>query len=145
MLYKVDVSRVFRYVKLDSSEYYLLGICHINWFIDTFLPFEYHHGSALFQCFSDAVHHMMHQCHFHIINYIDDIRIDVPSCIDASFDALHSLLDILGLTVSERKLVHPSTCVNCNRHQNFYSAHTCREVTTDPGSVHCLASQRWLY
>ena len=56
----------------------------------------------------------MHKHHFDIINYIDDIiRIYIPSRIDASFDALHSLLDTLGLTVTENKLVQSSTCINC--------------------------------
>ena len=36
MLYKVDVSRAFRHVKLDPSEYDLLGLCHVNWYVDTF-------------------------------------------------------------------------------------------------------------
>ena len=102
MLYKVDVSQAFRHVKFDPSEYDLLGLCHVSWYVDTCLPFGYHHGSALFQQLSDAVRHIMHQCHFDVINYIDDIiEIDIPSRIDASFDALRSLLDALGHTVSE--------------------------------------------
>ena len=33
MLYKVDVSRAFRQIKLDPSGYDLLGLCHVSWYI----------------------------------------------------------------------------------------------------------------
>ena len=48
-------------------------------------------------------------------NYIHDfIGIDILSRIDASFDAPGSILDTLGLTVSQKKkLLHPSTIVSC--------------------------------
>ena len=47
------------------------------------------------------------------MNYIDDIlRIDIPSKIDASFDALQSFLHDLGFEVSMRKLVAPTTSMN---------------------------------
>ena len=41
MLYKGDISRAFRHAKLDPSEYDLLGLCDIDWYIDTCLPFGY--------------------------------------------------------------------------------------------------------
>ena len=80
MLYKIDISRTFRHVKLDPREYDLLGLCHIDWYIDTCLPFGYHHGSSLYQCLSGAVRHIMRHQNYDVINYIDDIlRIDLPS------------------------------------------------------------------
>ena len=99
MLYKIEISRAFRHVKLDPREYYLLGLCHIDWYIDTCLPFGYHYGRSLYQ---------------RLINYIDDIlRIDLPSQIDASSDTLHSLLPRLGFEISQKKLVTPTTYLNC--------------------------------
>ena len=51
---------------------------------------------------------MMHQRHYDIVNYIDDIhRIDLPSSIDASFDALLHLLEELGFQLSKNKLQAP--------------------------------------
>ena len=45
---------------------------------------------------------------------MDDILgIDLPSRIDASFDALRSLLPRLGFEISKKKLVTPTTCMNC--------------------------------
>ena len=112
-LYKVDISRAFRHFKLDPRDYDLLGLYH-NWFLDTCLPFGYHHGSALFQRLSDAVHRIMRQRNYDVMNYIDDILgIDVPSKIDASFDALQHLLKDLGFEISTKKLVQPTTSMNC--------------------------------
>ena len=52
--------------------------------------------------------------HFDVINYIDNIiGIDIPSRIDASFDALYSLLHQLGFEVSQKKLATLSTSINC--------------------------------
>ena len=57
---------------------------------------------------------MMRQRGHDVINYIDDILgIDLPSRVDASFDALSSLLERLGFEISQNKLIKPSTCVNC--------------------------------
>ena len=113
-LYKVDLSRAFRHVKLDPFEYDLLGLHHDRYYVDTCLPFGYRNGSALFQRLSDAVRHIMRQRNYDVINYIDDILgIDLPSKIDASFDALCHLLPELGFQISKKKLEPPTTALNC--------------------------------
>ena len=114
MIYKIDIKRAFRHVKLDPRDYDLLGLRQDKWFLDTCLPFGFRHGSALFQRLSDAVRHTMRQRSHDVINYIDDILgIELPSRVDASFDALSSLLGRLGFEISQNKLVTPATCVNC--------------------------------
>ena len=114
MLYKVDISRAFRHVKIDSKDYDLLGLRHLDWYLDTCLPFGYRHGSPLYQRLSNAVRHIMRRQDYDVINYIDDILgIALPSRIDASFDALRSLLPRLGFEISKKKLVAPTTCMNC--------------------------------
>ena len=114
MIYKIDIKRAFRHVKLDPRDYDLLGLRQDKWFLDTCLPFGFRHGSALFQRLSDTVHHMMRQRGHDVINYIDDILgIELPSHVDASFDALSSLLERLGFEILHNKLVTPATCVNC--------------------------------
>ena len=103
MLYKIDISRAFRHIKIDPKDYDLLGLHHLDWYLDTCLPFGYRHGSSLYQRLSDAVHHIMRRQDYDVINYIDDILgIDPPSRIDASFDALWSLLPRLGFEISKR-------------------------------------------
>ena len=72
-------------MNLDPGDYGLLGLRNVNWYIDTCLHFGYRHGSALFECLSDAVHHIMCQKGYDVMNYINDILgTDVPSKIDAS-------------------------------------------------------------
>ena len=113
-LYKVDISRAFRHVKLDPFEYDLLGLRHDRYYVDTCLLFGYRNGSALFQRLSDAVRHIMCQRNYDVINYIDDIvGVDLPSKIDASFDALCHLLPELGFQISKKKLEPPTTALNC--------------------------------
>ena len=78
-LYKVDISRAFRHVKLYTKEYDLLGLSHDCYYVDTCLLFGCRNESALFQCLSNAVCHIMRQCQYDVINYIDDILgIDLP-------------------------------------------------------------------
>ena len=49
-----------------------------------------------------------------VINYVDDyIGFGVPSDARASYDLLYDLLQKLGLTVSQKKLVPPATLVTC--------------------------------
>ena len=114
-LFKVDVSRAFRHVKLDSSDYDLLGI---KWndltYFDTCLPFGSRHGTQTFQHLSDAIRHMMLQLGFDVLNYVDDfVGIGTPSIARRSYVALIELLQKLGLEVSAKKLVPPSTKAVC--------------------------------
>ena len=114
LLYKIDVSRAFQHVKVDPGDYDLLGLEWQDAYIDTFVPFGTHHGSQIFQHLSDAVRYMMHQKGYAMIDYIDDyIGIGVPSVTWKSYDALTHLMRQLGLTISEKKLVPPSTQVMC--------------------------------
>ena len=56
----------------------------------------------------------MCQYHHHIIKYCDDlIGYGLPTKIDASFNTLCIFLYELGFTISEAKLVLPSTSVIC--------------------------------
>ena len=69
-LYKIDISRAFRYVKIDLGDLDLLGL---TWgdatYVDTCLAFGSCHGSSIFQCISDAVCHIMRQHVFYSSNY----------------------------------------------------------------------------
>ena len=56
----------------------------------------------------------MRQKGFQMIDFIDDyVGVGVPSVAWASYEALLALMAELGLTVSEKKLVPPATCVMC--------------------------------
>ena len=113
-IFKIDVSRAFRHLKMDLYDFDLLGL---NWngaYIDTCLPFGTRHGSQFFQRTSDAVRYIMRRRGFDIINYIDDfLGFGTRSTAQASFKALYKIMQELGLTISEKKLVHPSTQAVC--------------------------------
>ena len=115
LLFKVDISRAFRHLRIDPGDIDLLGILHQDLLLDGSLPFGFRLGSGFFERCSDAIRFIMKQ-HNHnaLLNYIDDlIYIGLPSTIHDSYQFLLSLLQDLGLEVSDSKLVPPSTCVTC--------------------------------
>ena len=113
-LYKVDISRAFRHINMDPTDYNKLGLTWDGFYFDSCLPFGFKHGSKIFQRVGDAIRYIMARSNHHIINYIDDlIGFGLPSSIQESYGYLCSLLTELGLTINEKKLVSPSTVVTC--------------------------------
>ena len=114
LLYKIDISRAFRHVKINPRDYFLLGLKHQDYYLDTCLPFGYRNGSGIFQRFSDAIHFIMKSQGYDVINYIDDvIGFGTISTAKPSFDTLTKLLKNLGLDISVKKLVQPTTKATC--------------------------------
>ena len=72
-LFKIDISRAFRHVKIDPFDFDLLGL---RWrdvtYVDTCLPFGSRHGMQIFQRISDAVRFIMRRDGYDVINYVDD-------------------------------------------------------------------------
>ena len=114
-LYKIDVSRAFRHVKLDPSDYDLLGLVWDDaTYVDTCLPFGAWHGTKIFQRISDAIRFGMRQMGYSIINYVDDfIGVGTPSVVSVSYHCLLDLLHRLDLDISQKKLCRPSTKAVC--------------------------------
>ena len=115
LIYKVDISRAFRHIRIDPGDIDLLGIRHKSLFLDGSLPFGFRLGSGIFERCSDAIRYIMKNLgHNALMNYIDDlIYIGLPSKIYHSYYQLLSLLEELGLEISQSKLVSPSTSVVC--------------------------------
>ena len=111
LIYQVDISRAFRHIRIDPGDIDLLGIRHKSLFLDGSLPFGFRLGSGIFERCSDAIRYIIHNG---LMNYIDDlIYIGLPSKIYNSYYQLLSLLEQLGLEISQSKLVPPSTSVVC--------------------------------
>ena len=88
---------------------------HNHLYLDGSVPFGFRLGSGFFERCSDAIRYIMKR-HGHnaLLNYIDDlIYIGLPSKIHESYTFLLSLLQDLGLQVSQKKLIPPSTEVVC--------------------------------
>ena len=114
LLYKIDVSRSFRHVNIDPRDYSLLGLKLQEYFIDSYLPFGFHHGSAIFQPLSDAVRHFMGLKGFQVTNYIDDVIVHATvSQAGPSFQFLKALLTDLGFALCSKKMVPPTTRCTC--------------------------------
>ena len=48
-MFKIDISRAFRHIKVDPGDIDLLGIKFENqYFLDCSLAFRFHHGSLIF-------------------------------------------------------------------------------------------------
>ena len=115
LLYKVDISKAFRHIRIDSGDKDLLGLHYKHMYLDGSMPFGYRLRSGIFERCSDAIRYIMRQHGYpNRMNYIDDIiYIDLPSKFHSSYNFLLSLLHDLGLQVSETKLVPPHTKVTC--------------------------------
>ena len=113
-IFKIDISRAFRHVKIDPGNYSLTGLYHNSYYIDTCLAFRYRNGSAIFQRLTDAIRYIISTKGHTVTNYIDDIiGYGLKSKVDHSFQELYSLLQDLGLNISDHKLVHPTTKAIC--------------------------------
>ena len=117
LIYKIDISRAFRHIRIDPGDINLLGLKHNDlYYIDECLPFGFRHGSVIFQRVSDGIRYMMDKQFSHnaLFNYIDDLIVcGLPSYMWQSFQYLQDLLKDLGLDISVKKLVPPSTAVTC--------------------------------
>ena len=121
VLFKIDISRAFRHLRVDPADIDLLGLqVDQRHFLDVLTLLGYRNGSLFFQRCSDAIRYIMASHGFpDLFNYSDDlIYVGLPSQIDAAFDFLMSLLSDLGLEVSTKKLVSPSTSVVCSGYPN---------------------------
>ena len=115
-IFKIDISRAFRQIKVDPGDVDLLGIrFQDQYFIDLSVPFGYRHGSKIFQRCTDSIRHIMAKHGFPgLHNYIDDlIFTGLPSKIHLAYEFLKNLLSELGLDISDKKLVPPSTSAVC--------------------------------
>ena len=119
LIYKVDISRAFRHICIDPGDIDLLGIRHKSLFLDGSLPFGFRLGSGNFERCSDAIRYIMKNFGHNALIYIG-----LPSKIYHSYYQLLSLLEELGLEISQSKLVSPSTSVVCLGIQVNTVAHT---------------------
>ena len=114
LIYKVDISRAFRHIKIDPRDYFLLGLKHKNYYLDTCLPFGYRNGSGIFQRLSNAICLIMSTMGYDVINYIGDIiGFSTISTAEPSYHTLLQLLEKVGLDISVKKLIQPCTKATC--------------------------------
>ena len=110
-LYKVDISRAFRNVRMDPGDAVHLGIYWNNhYFLDKNLAFGAIHGTAIFQRITDFVRYLMAKHSFSVHNYIDDIyAVAHRDLADVAFETLKEILHGIGLPLNENKVFAPCT------------------------------------
>jgi len=115
LLYKVDLKRAFRQLKLDPRDIGNTGLFHNQQhYLDVSVPFGYRHGSMACQRFTDAIRYVMHKHGFTVFNYIDDlIGCEEPGNANPSYQFLLTLLHALGISISTEKLCPPQSEVPC--------------------------------
>ena len=69
-LYKMDISRAFRHIKVDPVDYDLLVLSSLDVYINTRIPFGSRHGYQIFQCCSNAVCSIKHKIDHKIIGSV---------------------------------------------------------------------------
>ena len=115
VLFKVDVARAFRNLRVDPADALKLGIRWADaFFVDLSVAFGWKHGSGSFQILSDAIAHIMAKKGVNMHCYIDDYIV-VTSRSEAvdQFTTLCDLLHELGLPINGDKLTPPSTRITC--------------------------------
>ena len=100
-IFKVDISRAFRHLKICPRDYKLLGVKHNGYYYDSCLCFGFRQGTNFFQRLS--VRFMLKERNFSVINYVDDIcGFNTPSTSLESFETLQKLLTELGFEISKK-------------------------------------------
>ena len=115
VLFKIDVARAFRNLRVDPVDATKFGISwQGKFYLDPSVTFGWTHGSAASQMVSDAVTYILKASGCRIFPYIDDY-VGVASRDDAErqFWLLYDLLSALGLPINKDKLDPPSDALTC--------------------------------
>ena len=114
-LYKIDLSRAFRQLRIDPRDFNLLTL---KWdgayFADTFCPFGHVGGSMACSRLTDMFRYVMNGRNATVFTYVDDCL----GCAHAGrsmddYNFLLRLLQDLGFPISKNKLVSPTTKCQC--------------------------------
>ena len=110
-LFKKDLSRAYRQLRVDPRDYSYLGFTHNGrLYFDIAPPFGLHSATMMCQRTTSAVTFMFSSLGFACTNYIDDFGgAEVPANSTQAFTALDHLLLDLGLQSSPDKDSPPST------------------------------------
>ena len=128
LLYKIDLERAFRNLKIDPYDYPVLGL---RWkqrtYVDVSLPFGFATGAASCQSCTDLVTWALHQRKIWVMSYLDDfLGVGQLHKARSEFLSLRNFLETLGLPLNVKKIEEPAeeiTClgININAHTGLLS------------------------
>lgn len=110
-LFKTDLKRAFRQIKICPSSYNLVAYVwkkHI--FCDCVLPMGAKSSAFLCQRFSNAISFILFKIGIYILNYLDDLAsAETPDHADFAYGTLRSILEKCGIEEAKSKACPPST------------------------------------
>ncbi|MCP4256581.1 MAG: hypothetical protein GY774_03530, partial [Planctomycetes bacterium] len=112
LLWSKDFSRAFRQLRVDPTDYPLLGLTHSNsYFFDLAPPFGVRMGSKCCHQVATAIVDIMRAGGFNCLAYIDDLAgySDNMDKAQAAADRCENLLHELGIEESKHKATPPKT------------------------------------
>ena len=115
LLYKVDLQRAYRNLRVDPLDYPAMGL---KWedriFVDVALAFGFKGGASFCQLCTDAVTYLMSTKNYWVMSYLDDvIGVDNPEKALGAYHSLLNLLEQLGLPVNMDKISAPVSKLIC--------------------------------
>jgi hypothetical protein len=114
-LYKIDLARAFRKIKIDPADIFNLGLnVDGSLYLDPAAPFGWRSGTLSCQHIMDCIRYILKARGVTVINYIDDlIGVSPRELVDQHFNITKDLLEELNFQISTEKTVPPSVCVIC--------------------------------
>jgi hypothetical protein len=112
---KSDLARAFCQIPIDPLDVVNLGIqSEGNVYLNTELPFDFWHGSAICQRITDVVAFIASETNIMLINYIDDFIAVVPEHLAIEmFEITKSIFKEIGMVINEEKTIAPTEACNC--------------------------------
>ena len=115
LLYKIDLERVFRNLRIDPIAY---PLCCLKWdditYVDVGIAFGLKIGAAACQMCTDVIMFKLHQQGAWVINYLDDyVGVASKHKAESQFYSLLNILQQVGLPVNEKKVEPPSSVITC--------------------------------
>ena len=102
LLFKIDLQRTFRNLRIDPFDYSVLGL---NWHHQTYvyvaLPFGFKQGASSCQMCTDSIIYLMWMQKHWVMSYLDDfIAVCPPNAATNAYLTLKNLLETLGLPIN---------------------------------------------
>ena len=109
-MFKIDLSRYFRQLPLDPSDYSLIGyIIDGHIYFDKVLPMGMRMAPYIAQRVTNAIAYIHRRLAFFLLNYVDDfVAAKTKQRIWEAFQALTTLLQELHVDTSPDKVVPPN-------------------------------------
>ena len=114
-MYKIDLSRAFRQLRVDPADYPLLCLeWRWRYYWDTSVAFGHRAGGLGCIRLTDSIRYLHSKQGFHLTSYVDDLMsAELGPRAQAGFDTLCKLLSNLCIPLSQSKIIPPSTTMVC--------------------------------